>query len=662
SAENCYADVPGNLSSDVVTNGKGVGMTGIVAKLTVFCMSVLATAWSLQAQEALNLFDSALAQVGMTADEVRFDYDELATWGGDRFRLNYFTLFHKNPFKLPRHGELILNSFADNVTNPTALVARGSRMIGYPIFRGLIGDQLSAYMEYPDSVSVPSITRSKNILVGSKYNALKDRIDLIYRLAEDDDFLFRKGLSKIDKDKYRRRLFDYFINDNNEYHDVVYELLDKVDFNRMYAGAQDFAEAVKRAADSVDQLVFPDHVVEFRTRKGSVVIGTPGDDTYAFLNPPLLIFDGGGNDSYRISGYPNGSPFTAVIDIGGDDIYISADSTSPGLGGAVIGMSVVIDVDGHDRYETVNLSQGAGLFGVGVLMDHRGDDTHICRSLSQGAGVFGIGILADSAGNDSLFCLSTSQGYGYTKGIGILVNGEGNDRYIADDVNIVNPSPQTAEHNSSLAQGVGFGKRADYIDGHSWAGGVGILCDASGDDIYSAGLFAQGCAYWFALGVLLDGDGKDAYNGVWYVQGSGAHFAVGYLDDFSGDDTYTATHNMAVGAGHDFTVGYFNERAGSDTYSVPNLSLGGGNANGIGIFHDYIGDDIYTTKGGTTLGRANASNRGPRQYLGVFGVFVDGGGVDSYLETYAENGTRWISPKSSSDDPNPYEIGVGIDW
>ena len=242
-----------------------------------------------------------------------------------------------------------------------------------------------------------------------------------------------------------------------------------------------------------------------------------------------------------------------------------------------------------------------------------------------------------------------------------LVNFEGNDRYVAEDSFIFNPSPQTAEHNASLAQGVGFGKRADYIDGHSWAGGVGILCDNNGDDTYSAGLFAQGCAYWFAVGMLLDGGGNDIYNGVWYVQGAGAHFGVGYLDDFAGDDRYDAELNMAVGAGHDFTVGFFNERGGDDTYRVPNLSLGGGNANGIGIFHDHDGDDIYETKGGTTLGRANASDQGPRRYLGVFGIFVDSGGNDRYNEDYAANNSRWVGPKSNTEKPNPYETGVGID-
>jgi len=646
---------------DSTTFNAGVQMRAFLVPLILAVTALTAAGQSPQPTQA-NLLDSALAQVGMTSREIRFDQDEMATWGGDHWRLKYFTLFHRNPLKLPKYGGLNLNEYSDNVTNITRLVASAGRTIDYPVFRGLIGDPLERYLDFPDTIPKPSITRSKNILVGKKYNALKDKIDLFYALADDDDFAFRKGIKPIDKRKYRQRLFDCFVNENEEYHDLIYELYDKTDFNRLIAGAQDIAEAVQRTADSIEHFSFPDRRLEFETRKGLIVVGSSGDDVYEYLEPPFLIIDGGGDDIYRFSGYPDKYPLSVIIDAAGNDRYISSDTARPGICGAVIGMSVLIDKSGDDYYESVNVAQGAAFFGVAVLLDYSGDDVYVSRSMSQGAGVFGIGILADSSGNDSLFCMSMSQGFGYTKGCGLLINCDGNDKYVADDNNIVNPSSQTPQHNSSLAQGVGFGKRGDYVDGHSWAGGVGILCDRRGDDSYSAGLFAQGCAYWFAVGMLLDGEGDDTYNGVWYVQGSGAHFGVGYLDDFEGNDTYTASHNMAMGAGHDFTIGYLNERTGNDKYTAPNLSLGGGNANGIGIFHDHAGDDVYETNGGVTLGRANVSTKGPRQYLNVFGIFIDGGGRDTYTEHYANNGVRWIGPKSNRDDTSDYEIGVGIDW
>jgi hypothetical protein len=119
--------------------------------------------------------------------------------------------------------------------------------------------------------------------------------------------------------------------------------------------------------------------------------------------------------------------------------------------------------------------------------------------------------------------------------------------------------------------------------------------------------------------------------------------------------------NMSIGSGHDFTIGYFNERGGNDVYFIPGLSGGGGNFQGIGIFHDWSGDDVYHSSGRFMLGGAQGLLQGPRAYLNTYGIFVDGGGKDTYNETWAKNGTRWIGPKSNLEKPTPNEIGVGID-
>jgi hypothetical protein len=620
-------------------------------------VAILLTAGAASAQlwqTDLELVDSALAQVGMSAEDVRFDADEVETFQGHPWQLSTFSLYHRDPFKLPRHAGLDLETYRSIGNDITRLLYRAGAFIDRPIRRNLIGDPLEPYLVPQDTLPLASVTRSRNFLAGPEYARLKDGIDLIFRMVDDDKFLFKRGFDEVNKGKYRERLFDYFINGKDELQDFIYEMDEKIELNYVLAGAQDLTEAVRRFALAADSIQFPKEKRELKTDRGLIVVGSDGDDLYQYFVPPLMIIDGGGNDRYEFGGYPDGYPLSIIIDFKGDDQYLSIDSTVPGIGGAVLGMSILVDLEGNDRYQGCNVAQGAAIFGVGLLFDRSGDDLYTGRELTQGAATFGVGILLDSAGSDSLFCLEQSQGYGYTQGCGLLVNIEGNDRYIADDSNLVNPSSQTKEHNSSLAQGVGFGKRADYLDGHSWAGGVGVLCDLAGDDVYRAGLFAQGCAYWHALGMLLEGGGNDSYNGVWYVQGSGAHFGVGYLDDFGGNDRYTATHNMAVGAGHDFTIGYLNERGGDDVYTVPNDA-------GIGIFHDHAGDDAYNTKGGTTLGRANPTATGVRQFLHCFGIFIDGAGQDTYNEAWSANGTRWIGPPSDTTNVSPYPIGVGVD-
>jgi hypothetical protein len=607
-----------------------------------------------------SLCDSALSQLGLTCQDIRFDQDEMANWGGDLWRTNYFTMFHKNPLKLPKYGQVNLNTLSENATNITYLLSWAGARIDYAVFRSLIGDPLEKYVQ-ADSISKPSIVKLREALQAQELSLLKQKIGLFYSLVDDNAHNFVNTTEQIAQLVSREGLFDYFVRENEEYDKLIEEITPQVDFNRLLGGAQDIAEVLRRAADSLELASFPVTKREIATEQGLIVVGTARNDTYRYPNPPLLIIDGGGDDTYDFSGYPEKYPLSAIIDISGNDRYLSSDTTRPGIGGAIVGMSVVIDKSGDDYYQGAAVTQGCGIFGVGILLDYQGNDTYVAESYAQGSGSFGVGIMADSSGSDSLYCQSLSQGFGYTKGCGVLINYEGDDKYIAEDDTVINPASQTQEHNASLAQGVGFGKRADYIDGHSWAGGVGILCDVKGDDIYSAGLWAQGVAYWYAVGMLLDGEGDDTYSGIWYVQGSGAHFAVGYLDDFGGNDSYTATMNMAIGAGHDFTIGYLNDRGGNDTYNVPNLSLGGGNANGIGIFHDHAGDDVYNTDGGTTLGRANVSTKGPRAFLHVFGVFIDGGGNDQYEEEWTKNKSVWIGPSTDPAGGNRYEIGVGID-
>ena len=621
-------------------------------------LSIVAIA---EAEDDMSLCDRVMSQVGLTCEDIRFDQDEMANWGGDLWRLHYFTMFHQNPMKLPKYGEINLKYFSENIKNATTLLSWAGSRIDCPVRRGLVADQLKKYVS-TDSLPLPSITKGKKALSGKEFILLRDKIDFFYRVVNDSNLLLTSAIKDMEKHTTRQKLFDYFTKESEEPNYLVEELMPYADLNRMIAGAEDVTETVRRVADSLEYAVFPPSKTEIITPKGLIVVGTTGNDSYLYTVPPLLIIDGGGDDLYQFSDDPVKYPLSVIIDLSGNDRYLSPDSTKPGIGGAVMGMSMVVDKSGDDFYQGVNISQGAGVFGVGIMLDYSGNDIYSAKAYSQGAGAFGVGILADSSGNDSLYCVTLSQGLGYTKGCGLLLNYEGDDKYVAEDSIITLPAQQSDKHNTSLVQGFGFGKRADFIDGHSWAGGVGVLCDVKGDDHYSCGIFGQGGGYWFSVGMLLDGGGDDIYNSVWYTLGSGAHFAVGYLDDFAGNDIYNVSMNMSLGSGHDFTVGYFNERSGNDIYYAPSLSLGGGNANGIGFFFDHQGDDVYNTKGGTVLGQANPLRVGAREFLDCFGVFIDGGGNDKYDKPWAKNGARWISPPVDTTlSINPHEIGVGID-
>jgi len=481
---------------------------------------------------------------------------------------------------------------------------------------------------------------------------------------------FSRAAREFDLDAMFERVQAAFATDQDIIDLELESFIDVVDFKYLYTQSQELAMAVDFAADSLARHPAAEAFdFQWPTPMGRIVLRGAADDAYP-AGEYFLIIDTAGNDSYvdAAANRSTGNWMSILIDLAGNDTYAAGPDDGPAFGAGVFGYAYLVDAAGDDTYSGRNLTQGAGLFGVGALLDKAGHDTYDAYMLNQGAGLFGVGTLSDLAGNDRYHAWQQAQGYGFTRGCGVLVDLAGDDIYVAEDSVLAFPSAQTKEHNSSLAQGVGFGKRADYIDGHSWAGGLGFLVDGAGNDRYSAGLFAQGCAYWYAVGVLSDVSGDDLYDAVWYVQGSGAHFALGLLLDSEGNDRYRASMHMAQGAGHDFTLGYLVDEAGNDIYEAPYLSLGAGNANGIGIFWDKRGDDRYASSAALTLGRSSTASRGGlRDNVNTIGVFLDTGGEDTYPLAYPDsaglflNNTLWTRPGMIADPPLVTEKGVGYD-
>ena len=160
----------------------------IAAVVIVFGMTAAAETIPTE-PTALQLADSALAQVEMTHDQVRFDYDEMATYGGDKYRRRYFTMLHKNPFKLPKYGELHMRMLTSHVTNLPWLLFDAGKKLDHPIRRWLVEDHLAKYIQPPDSLPRPSIMRGQGVLTERKHASLRRSIDLIFAVADDDEHL-----------------------------------------------------------------------------------------------------------------------------------------------------------------------------------------------------------------------------------------------------------------------------------------------------------------------------------------------------------------------------------------------------------------------------------------------------------------------------------------
>ena len=255
-------------------------------------------------------------------------------------------------------------------------------------------------------------------------------------------------------------------------------------------------------------------------------------------------------------------PVGVLIDVAGNDTYDGRQSPAS-LACGLFGIGALFDLGGDDKYFCGDSGLGCAWHGIGLLVDTRGDDTYTGHQWCQGAAHAGVGMLIDEAGNDKYFCQVESQGLGSTLGVGVLIDKAGNDRYHAyDNENgrrITFPSSQTASHETSLAQGCGYGRRADNTDGRSMAGGVGALFDGAGNDSYYGGVFSQATGFWWSIGMLVDLGGDDRYRGVYFAQGAAAHFAIGSMIDQSGDDHYNdaARAGADPGGARDGSIGTF---------------------------------------------------------------------------------------------------------
>lgn len=637
-------------------------------------------------------FDVALGTIGMTTRTARFDSNILEFFAPTQFTSPLFRAAHANPWRMPYFAETFRRELGLSSGKPHESLDAGLKLVGFGTRRTLIGSPI-AYAE-ENARKIDGLSLVLNDLKAS--GVIKAEIPSLTGVPAEVQSAAALILSTVSRSVVYRRMAlkdvgpvedAYIFLATNGREDLQGENLDRmermakgVDFAYFGAAAHDIAQATSQAREMMTK-VAPSlkFAFEVETTWGTIRLSGGKDENH--LDKPLLLcIDTGGNDTYvNVPSNANASNWASVvIDLNGSDKYLGDASMAtvevatfagrklagarPGPAGALLGVSLLVDADGDDLYRSHRPSFGSGRFGFAAMIDQAGDDQYDSFADSQGFGAFGSGMLHDLAGTDKYAGFTQCQGVGLTNGFGLLLDVSGSDTYTANDTLIDVPSAQSDQHNNSMSQGAGFGRRGDYIDGHSWAGGVGVLLDQAGDDKYSCGVFGQGVGYWQGVGCLWDEAGKDDYIGQWYVQGAAAHFAIGYCEDLLGNDSYTAVMNMAQGAGHDFSTGYLLDRAGDDVYKAPNLSLGAGNANGIGIFIDYLGADNYLSSG-ITLGKAaEAAKLSLRGRALCLGIFMDMAGDDVYPPAvpYAVNVRReanWTSKEAFA-----WESQGGVFW
>ncbi|MDQ3991769.1 MAG: hypothetical protein M3245_05615 [Actinomycetota bacterium] len=373
-----------------------------------------------------------------------------------------------------------------------------------------------------------------------------------------------------------------------------------------------------------------------------LVVDLGGDDTYTS--------SAGGANSARCVDDPDDTSCNAsvLVDLGGDDTYLLGESISHdhlvGAGSALLGVGVLVDVAGSDRY----------------LAHVPGRDDSLDISFAFGSADLGLGLLADLAGNDRYEWTSAprdtwnpyTHGSSLT-GMGALLDLDGTNVYRTVVSGPQPPSPGTPlaanEFISSMAVGIFGGAAVVDRTGHATmdarihatagvqddhnlvnpiAYGAGLVGDAAmltgpGPTTYSA--IARRVATASLAGQSSDPQPDPVNGGVppAAILPGGAHvtahaigvLGTGIIDDRGGDDAYLAharsehrlTVTAAKGCGCDRAIATIDVSGGRETYGVPfDAAAAGVSAQGIGsslfvpdagaLLHDHGGDDAYVAR------------------------------------------------------------------
>ncbi len=565
----------------------------------------------------------------------RYSKDE---WWDDGFRLKVFRYIHRDPFKLPKIAEDLVNNLEAPLHGPTP---------NFPELSSRTAHTIDAPGNH-DLLHVPTVPRSENLedhlvyieeIVSIAHELRKKAFDSLS--AQEIDFLYEYLPAVTDK------FVEHYYLDNQTPTPLLNKILrvlrlsHKVDFTSLLQ-----ANYVLNHLANKDWLATLQHVLHAKTwdvpskgmsgisgdvrhvqkmEVGNLIIGGPGPTRYQ--NDAAIIIDIGGNDFYANNAGAARNKETAIavlIDLAGDDTYSATSSLAQGSG--MLGSGILIDVSGNDVYTGIQLAQGSSLMGTGTLIDLEGSDQYYGQEYNQGFGLWGSGILLDMAGNDVYRSHLFAQGVGAPKGIGLLLDVAGNDQYYATGKHKSTYQVEGIFHGSSQGYGIGFREYA--------SGGIGILLDSKGNDRFRAGNFSQGGGYFFGLGILKNGGQEsDYYIGSRYSQGFSAHSAAGILIDDGGDDSYIGKIGAMQGAAWDLGSAALIDHAGNDTYDTMGWGFAqpAANHNGFSLLIDAAGTDTYLSQN-----RTHAKN----EYHGghSFAFFIDSGGTtDQYMEKGRQN-------------------------
>jgi len=214
-------------------------------------------------------------------------------------------------------------------------------------------------------------------------------------------------------------------------------------------------------------------------------VGGTGDNVYDTdaLPDVAVVIDLGGNDTYREGTVSAQRPVMIILDLGGN-VRISV--RNPVSKVVRLWRVAARRLAGDDKYEAQDVAQEHALPAWVFLIDHAGNDTYRGLRRKSRLGHGWNRVLIDRAGDDSYHSSLYAQDLA-GRSVRCPRRSQRRDHYYAGG-KWPDPYDDTPGYDG-WSQGVGVGPRGIAN------GGIGMLLDGGGDDIYEGDYFSTGGGY-----------------------------------------------------------------------------------------------------------------------------------------------------------------------
>jgi len=432
----------------------------------------------------------------------------------------------------------------------------------------------------------------------------------------------------------------------------------------------DLLDQLKNYPDSGDVAVagVSGHVVaKIETPAGAIIIGGKEPNTYDLdsLGDVALVINLGGENTYRDGTVSIDRPLLVNINLGGRNVY---RSSKPAVqGGAILGVSMIVNTEGGNRYDANDLAQASAIGGVGIIVEFGGENTYRGVRRVQAQAVGGLGIIVSHGGGNSYHAGMWGQGLGGPLGFGILDDIQGHDHYYLGGLYTNSYKPETPGYEG-FGQGVGGGIR-QVADG-----GIGMLLNGGGHNVYEFDYLSHGGGYWCGLGFARDFGGyskrliaRKNYYGSDRTEslfqrfgcGWGCHYAQGFCFDDKGHSTFEGSI-MGSGMGWDCSLGALCVFGGDNHFEAANSLVQGCGAQGsLGILYQY-GDGSEFKGYGQGYASSNLTYHHASDCGGNFSFLVSYGagntfGCGAQEHSIVQRGTSggFLISRPRHDQPTP---------